>query len=128
MFLFSLLNSGSLNIMHFSHFTRLYTRLLYSYNIKYPVQWTIFFFSLGLYPWHIEVPRLGIKSELQLPTTATASATRDLSRVCYLHHSSWQCRILNPLSRPGIKPSSSCILVRFISTELWWEGSLWQIF
>ena len=28
----------------------------------------------------------------------TATATPDLGRVCDLHHSSWQCRILNPLS------------------------------
>ena len=31
-------------------------------------------------------------------TYATATATRDLSHVCNLHHSSWQCHILNPLS------------------------------
>ena len=42
-----------------------------------------FFFSvfLGLYLWHMEVPRLGIESELQLPayTTATATRIRDVS-------------------------------------------------
>ena len=34
---------------------------------------TIFFFFfvfLGLHPWHMEVPRLGVKSELQLSATA----------------------------------------------------------
>ena len=31
-------------------------------------------------------------------TTATATATRDPSHVCDLHHSSQQCQILNPLS------------------------------
>ena len=38
--------------------------------------------------------------ELQLPayTRATATATWDPSRVCDLHHSLRQCRILNPLS------------------------------
>ena len=30
---------------------------------------------------------------------ARATATPDLSRVCYLHHSSWQHRILNALSK-----------------------------
>ena len=46
------------------------------------------------------VPRLGVKSELLPPacTTATATATPDLSRISNLHHSSRQCRILNPLS------------------------------
>ena len=48
----------------------------------------------------MEVPRLGVESELQMPayTTATVTAMQDLSRVCDLHHSSWQCWILNPLS------------------------------
>ena len=34
-----------------------------------------------------------------LPAYATATATQDLSRVFDLHHSSWQRRILNPLSQ-----------------------------
>ena len=46
----------------------------------------------------MEVPRLGVESELQLPSYTTATATQDPSRVCDLHHSSGQCRILNPLS------------------------------
>ena len=36
--------------------------------------------------------------ELQLLTYTTATATSDLSCICDLHHSSWQCKILNPLS------------------------------
>ena len=55
------------------------------------------FCFLGPHPWHMEVPGLGIKSELQRPVYATA--TSDLSRVCDLHHSSWQCWILNPLNK-----------------------------
>ena len=43
----------------------------------------------------MEVPRTGIKSELQLLTYTTAT---DLSPVCDLHGSSWQRRSLNPLS------------------------------
>ena len=53
---------------------------------------------LRLHPWHMEVPRLGVELELQL-AYATATATRDLSHVCNLHHSSWQRRILNLLSK-----------------------------
>ena len=53
-------------------------------------------FRLNL--WHMEGSRLEVELELQLPTCATATVTRDPSHVCYLHHSSWQCRILNPLS------------------------------
>ena len=47
---------------------------------------------------HTEVPRLGVESELQLPAYTTVTATRDLSCVCNLHHSSRQRWILNPLS------------------------------
>ena len=46
----------------------------------------------------MEVPRLGVESELQLPAYATAIVMQDQSRIFELHHSSWQHRILNPLS------------------------------
>ena len=42
---------------------------------------------------------LGAKSELKPPAYARATATRDPSRVCDLHHSSRQRRIINPLSK-----------------------------
>ena len=45
----------------------------------------------------MEVPELGVKSELQLP--AYTIATLALSHICDLHHSLQQCRILNPLSK-----------------------------
>ena len=45
----------------------------------------------------MEVPRLGVESELQLPATATAM--RDLSCACDLHHGSRQRRIPDPLSK-----------------------------
>ena len=38
-----------------------------------------------------------VKSELQLQAYAIVTATSDLSCMCNLHHSSWQCWILNPL-------------------------------
>ena len=47
----------------------------------------------------MEVPRLGVKSELQLQAYTTARATRGLSCICDLHHSSQQRWILNPLSK-----------------------------
>ena len=46
----------------------------------------------------MEVPRLGVKSELQLPAHATAIAMPGLSYVFNLHCSFRQCWILNPLS------------------------------
>ena len=59
----------------------------------------LFFCFLGPYPRHMEVPRLWVELELQpLPYTA-ATATRDSSHVCSLHHRSWQCQIPNPTDR-----------------------------
>ena len=55
-------------------------------------------FVLGSHSRHMEAPRQGVKPELQLAAYTTATATPDPSRICDLHHSSWQCRILNPLS------------------------------
>ena len=55
-------------------------------------------FFLGPNPRHMEVPRLGVELELQLTAYTRDTASRDPSRICDLHHSSQQCRILNPLS------------------------------
>ena len=41
----------------------------------------LFVCFLGSHLWHMEVPRLGVKSELQLPAYTTATATPDLSRL-----------------------------------------------
>ena len=57
-----------------------------------------FFCFLGLHPWHMKVPRLGMESELQLLAYTTATATPNLSHICELYHSSRQCQILNPVS------------------------------
>ena len=55
-----------------------------------------FLIFLGPHPWHMDVPRLGVKSELQLLAYTTATATRDSNCICHLCW--WQCWILNPLS------------------------------
>ena len=47
----------------------------------------------------MEVPRLGVESELQLLAYTTATATQDPNHVCHLHQSSRQRRILNPPSK-----------------------------
>ena len=66
--------------------------------IAYP-NFPFFFSFLGPQPQHIEVPGLGDKLELQLLPYTTATATQNLSHVCDLYHSSWQCWIPNPLSK-----------------------------
>ena len=50
----------------------------------------------------MEVPRLGVQLKPQLPAYTTTTARQDLSRVCNLHHSSGQHRILNLLSEARI--------------------------
>ena len=57
----------------------------------------LFFAFLGPYLQHMEVPRLGVKLELQLLAYTAATATWDPSRVCDLHHSSQQHQIPEPL-------------------------------
>ena len=57
-----------------------------------------YLFILGPHPQHVEVPRLGVETELRLPAYATASATPDPSCIGDLHHSARQGQILNPLS------------------------------
>ena len=58
----------------------------------------LYSFFFGLHQWHMEVPRPGVESGLQLPAYPSATAMSDLSCICNLQHSSWQCQILNPLS------------------------------
>ena len=61
----------------------------------------------------MEVPRLGVKSELHLLAYTTATATSDPSHACNLHHSSWQCWISNPLSKA--RDQTYNLMVRFAS-------------
>ena len=61
-----------------------------------------FFCFLGPHLQHMDFSRLGIKSELQLPATTTATGTAtampDPSCIFDLHHSSQLHQILKPLS------------------------------
>ena len=57
----------------------------------------IYFFMVAPAAYGISQAR-NPESELQLPATVTATAIRDPSLVCDLHHSSRQHWILNPLS------------------------------
>ena len=66
------------------------------------------FCFLGPHPRHVEVPRPGVKSELQLPASTTATATPDPGRILNLRCSLRQCRILDPLQEAG---DQTCILM-----------------
>ena len=82
-----------------------------------------FFFSrfLGLHLRHMEILRLGVKSELLLPAYTTATATQDPSHIYDLCHSPWQHWILNT---PRKARDRTCVLmdtVGFITAEPQWE-------
>ena len=72
----------------------------------------------------MELPRLGVESELQVQAYATAiaiaTATWDPSCVCNLYHSSWQCWILNPLGRA--REQESLVQVRWSLKNNGMEG------
>ena len=82
----------------------------------------VFFIFLGLHPLHMEVPRLGVQSELQLSASTPATAMRDPSCACDLHHCSGQCQILNPLSKARdhtrnlVVPSQICFRCAMMGT------------
>ena len=82
--------------------------------------WILFIYCLfvcflGPHLWHIEVPKLRIELELQLPAYTTATATLDLSCVCELHHSSWQRQIPNSSSKVRDWTHILMILLGFIN-------------
>ena len=81
----------------------------------------LFFCFLGPYLWHAEVPRLGVKSELQLLAYTIATAMQDPRCTCALHHSYGNARSLIHSARPGIEPASSWMLVGFLTAEPQWE-------
>ena len=55
---------------------------------------SFFFCFLGPHPQRMEVPKLEVKSELQLPATASATATPVPSQSSTsIHHNSWQHQI-----------------------------------
>ena len=79
--------------------------MLVRFVIAEPQQNSIYFSIclfciLGL---NLGVPRLGVELELLLLAYTTATPMQDPSHVCDLHHSSWQPRIINPLSEARVQ-------------------------
>ena len=64
------------------------------------------------------VPGLGVELELLLPAYTTSTAMPDPSQVCSLHHSSWQCWILNALKEARDRTCNLMVpnLIRFRCT------------
>ena len=63
-----------------------------------------FFFCI----WHMEVSRLRVELELQLPDYTKATTPPDPSHICNPHHSSRQCQILIPR---GEARDGTCVLM-----------------
>ena len=90
----------------------------------------LFYFSLflsflGSHPWHMEVLRLGLSSELQLPAFTTTTAMWDLSCVCDPYHRSQQRQILNPLSEARDQTHNLVVPSR-IHWPLSHDGNSWK--
>uniref|UniRef100_A0A8D1PEQ8 von Willebrand factor A domain-containing protein 8 n=1 Tax=Sus scrofa TaxID=9823 RepID=A0A8D1PEQ8_PIG len=85
-----------------SSFFSFFLSCLFSFLPSFFLYFFSSFFLLGLHPWHMEVPRLGVELDLQLPACTTAH-----SNAGSLTH--WV--------RPGMEAVSSWMLVRFISAE-----------
>ena len=63
----------------------------------------------------MEVPSLGVESELQLPANAATTATQDLSIFCNPHHGSRQYQLLCLLSQAR---DCTCVLMDILGLFL----------
>ena len=69
----------------------------------------------------MEVPRLGIKSELQLPAYAIATATLGPGASVTYITAHGNAGSPTHCARPGSKPETSWFVVGFVSIEPQWE-------
>ena len=86
------------------HTSEIFQSMLEKAKMNAVLFFLVIFFSffsfsfLGPNPWHMEIPRLGVKSEPQLLVYSSATATPGLSHILDLPHSSWQFPIPDPLN------------------------------
>ena len=69
----------------------------------------------------MEIPKLGVESEVQLPAIATATATQIQAVSVTYTTAHGNAGSLTHRARPGIKPASSRILVGYVTAEHWRE-------
>ena len=84
----------------------------------------------GPHPQHMEVPRLGVKSELQLLAYTTVTAMRDRASSANYTTAPSNIGSLTHWVSPGIELASPWTLVRFISALPQWElrfCSIWML-
>ena len=84
-----------------SHFWLLILGLALGGNAVFFVWFFFCVFFLQMHLQHMEVPGLGVESELQLPAyaTATTTAMTDLNHICNIHRRVRHCWILNRLNK-----------------------------
>ena len=63
----------------------------------------------------MEVPGLGVKSELWLPAYTTTTTTPDLSGICDLRRAFQQRQILDPLRDQTVVPQTLCQVLNLLS-------------
>ena len=87
-----------------------------SFTVKWPFFFSLFF---GLHLWHMEVPRLGVKSYQSYSCRPMPQPQQHQIRAVSAAYTTayGNARSLTHWARPGIEPASSWILVRFISAE-----------
>ena len=69
----------------------------------------------------MEVPRLGVESELRLPAYTTATATWDPRRILNLYYSSGQHWVLNPLAKARDQTRILMDTSGFVAAKPQWE-------
>ena len=76
---------------------------------------------LGPYPWHMEIPRLGVELSYSCWPTPQPQQCRigTVSATYTIAHGNIES--LTHCLRPGIEPATSWLLVRFISAAPQWE-------
>ena len=75
-----------------------------------------FFFFLGPYSWHMDIPRLGVKWSYSCLSTPQPQQHR-IRAVSLTYSTAHSNPDPCPLSKAGIKPTFSWILVGFVTTE-----------
>ena len=99
-YFYSLINSKEYWRMRFLYLSDIHKFKNWSCEYQTSQNSCLFFFVfLGPHVHQIEVSRLGLKLELQLPAYTIGTATQDPSHICNPYHASQQYWILNPLSK-----------------------------
>ena len=78
-----------------------------------------FFVFLGLHPWHMEIPRLGVNRSCSCWPTPQQRQIRAVSATYTIAHGS--AGSLTHWARPRTERRSSWLLVMFATAEPWWE-------